>query len=547
MKKIIDGLEYKNLVDYGLRNLFLNKDKINELNVFPVPDGDTGTNMVMTLQNGYSAIKDCDNNLSSISQRFANAIVFGARGNSGVITSQFFRGISECFFQLSEADPAVFASALQNGVDKAYKSVSTPAEGTLLTVVREATDGVCFDLKNGKIQTFNELVSSFLEKARASLDNTPELLPILKSAGVVDSGGAGIVCIFEGMHKYLNGEWIAQAEDDSSNSDSIDYSLFNENSEFNLGYCTELLIQLTKNKNSFDYDMFKQELSSLGESIVIYYENGKVKLHIHTNSPENVLASCHKYGEFLSLKIENMSVQHHDKESKKSSNVYSEQPKGKFSVLVVAYDEQMKEKFSEMGADLVILGDRLCPPSAADFITAFNKTNGPILVFANGKNASLSAKQAVSLYDKSKIVIIETKSDTECYSALPMIDFDNENIEVVAETIRETISNIKTVTISSSIKQTIFNGENINVGQLVAFSDKEVLALGNNYKEVAIKAINTIMTKNERDVITMFVNKKISTITLDEIKEYVSQFYMYTEVYVVETNDSVFDIILSFE
>ena len=546
MKKKIDGQEYRNLIDYGLRNLALYKDEVNTLNVFPVPDGDTGTNMVMTLQNGYTAIKEGDQDLSEVSKKFANAIVFGARGNSGVIMSQFFRGISEYFFQLREADLSAFAAALKRGVESAYKAVSSPAEGTLLTVVREATDSVCAALENDKLQSFDDMVNAFLEQAKISLENTPELLPILKSAGVVDSGGAGIVYIFEGMMKYLNGESIMQIEQ-SERAVVVDYSQFNEESKFELGYCTELLIQLTKGKAAFDYAAFKKELSPLGDSIVTSYEDGKVKLHIHTQTPENVFVLGHKYGEFLAIKVENMSVQHHEKEAKRTVNVYADYPKGKFSVLVVAYDEPMKERFMEMGADLVIMSDRLCPPSAADFIEAFEKTTGSVLVFANGKNASLSAEQAAKLYDKAKVVVVETKSDMECYAALPMIDFDCEDVEEVAQAVRETIANVKTVIITAANKDSCFDGQDIKSGELVAISGSKLLALGELHKEVAISAIEAVMSEGERDVITMFVNGKVPEEVVEKIQEFVAEAYIYTEVGTIETEDELFDIVLSFE
>lgn len=546
MKKKIDGQEYRNLIDFGLRNLALYKDEVNTLNVFPVPDGDTGTNMVMTLQNGYIAIKESGQDLSEVSKKFANAIVFGARGNSGVIMSQFFKGISEYFFQMREADPSAFTAALKQGVECAYKAVSSPAEGTLLTVVREATDSVCKELDDGKLQSFDDVMDAFLSRAKVSLENTPELLPILKSAGVVDSGGAGIIYIFEGMQKYLNGETITQIEQ-TENTIVVDYSQFNEDSKFELGYCTELLIQLTKGKTPFDYAAFKKELSPLGDSIVTSYEDGKVKLHIHTQTPENVFILGHKYGEFLAIKVENMSVQHHEKETKRKVNVYAEYPKGKFSVLVVAYDETMKERFMEMGADLVIVSDRLCPPSAADFIEAFEKTTGPILVFANGKNASLSAEQASKLYDKSKIVVMETKSDTECYAALPMLDFDCEDIDEVAQSARETIANVKTVIISAASKDSCFDGKDIKLGDFVAFSGSKLLAVGEQYQEVAISTIESVMNECERDVITMFVNGKVPEDVIEKIQEFVAESYIYTEVGTIETEDELFDIVLSFE
>ena len=542
----IDGHDYRDLIDYGLRNLALYKNEINTLNVFPVPDGDTGTNMVMTLQNGFATIENDDSDLSSVSKKFARAIVFGARGNSGVIISQFFRGFSECFFEKTEADISDFTEALEKGVECAYKAVSVPTEGTILTVIREATEEVRNKSSNGKIQGIDDAISVFLDQARCSLENTPELLPILKSAGVVDSGGAGVVYFFEGMQKHLRGEKIAPPEYEGQAA-ATDYSLFNESSNFDLGYCTELLIQLTNGKAPFDYDAFKEEIAPLGTSTVTSYNDGKVKLHIHTSTPENIFITCHKYGEFLSVKVENMSVQHHEQEAKRTVNVYSEYPKGKFSVLAVAYDRSMKERFMEMGADLVIMGDRLCPPSAADFIEAFNKTTGSILVFANNKSASLSAEQAVKLYGKTKVVVVDTRSDAECYAALPMIDFDCDDVEEVAANIRETIANIKMVTVSSATKDAHFNGQDIKSGDLVAFSQCELIALGNLHKDVAINAIQAVMDKEEKDVITVFVNDRVPQSAVDEICEFVRENYLYTEVGAIETEDEFFDIVISFE
>ena len=425
--------------------------------------------------------------------------------------------------------------------------MSNPAEGTLLTVIREASDSVCEKLESGEISDFSGVVDCFLERARISLDNTPELLPILKSAGVVDSGGAGIVYVFEGMQKYLNGETIESTLQNEAVV-SVDYSIFNKDSKFELGYCTELLVQLTNGKQKFHYETFKKELAKLGDSIVTSFEDDKVKIHVHTATPENVFVLCHKYGEFLAIKVENMSVQHHEKEEKRTVNVYADHPKGHFSVLVVAYDESMKERFTEMGADLVIMGDRLCPPSAADFIEAFEKAEAnSILVFANGKNTSLSAEQATKLYDKAKVAVVTTKSDTECYAALPMIDFESDDVNEVAENVRETIENIKTVTISVATKESCFDGQEIKLGELVAFSGSSFLALGDAHKEVAIGAIAEVMNDGERDVITMFVNDKVREEDLDDIQAFVSEHYLYTELAIVETEDEFFDIVLSFE
>ncbi len=542
----IDGQHYRNLIDYGIRNLSLYCDEVNELNVFPVPDGDTGTNMVLTLQNGFSAMEAHINELSEISKKFANAIVFGARGNSGVIISQFFKGFSECFFKLNEADCETVAKALEKGVDSAYKAVSNPTEGTVLTVLREATEYVRRKLSEGKISNMTEMITLFLKKARLSLEHTPELLPILKSAGVVDSGGAGIVYVFEGMHKYLNGENI-EKNAVGVIAQAIDYSKYNRSSTFEYGYCTELLIQLLDRKAPFDKAYFKRELEGLGDSIVLSIEDDKVKLHIHTKSPEKILTFCHEYGEFLSLKIENMSVQHNELK-RREVNVYTELRRGSFSVLAVAHDPSMKDSFAQMGADLVMLGDRHCPPSASDFVEAFDKADAKtILVFANGKNTRLSAEQASKLYDKARVVVFDTESDTECYAVLPLIDFESDDVDAISEEVRQTVDNIKTVTITSATKDTFFDGQKISIGDLVAFSGCSLVSLGDSYSNVAISAIDKVMKEKECDVITIFVNERITEEQISQIEEYVSINYIYTELAFVNTEDDFYDIVLSFE
>ena len=306
----IDGICYKNMIDYGVRNLEIHCDILNGLNVFPVPDGDTGTNLVMTVKNGLKAIEDAGEDIAPVAQKFARAIVFGARGNSGVISSQFFKGISEYFAKSDKVDIELFVCALEKGVKAAYEAVAVPSEGTILTVIREATQYVRDNLQ--KITSINSLVELFLEQARISLENTPDLLPVLKDAGVVDSGGAGIVFFFEGVKKYLDGEKL-DVSGKAVKDNYVNYSDFNRQSKF-YGYCTECLIQLTDAKlgsdGNFDYESFKGELSQLGDSIVTSFDDSKIRVHIHSFTPERVLDFCHRFGEFLSVKIENMSVQH---------------------------------------------------------------------------------------------------------------------------------------------------------------------------------------------------------------------------------------------
>lgn len=555
MTKVINGARFRELINYGMRNLILNRDEINALNVFPVPDGDTGTNMVLTLQNAVSAMDS--SSLSENATKFSKAIIYGARGNSGVILSQFFKGFAECFSVLEEADALVFATALKRGVKCAYKAVSNPHEGTILTVLRESCEQAHKRVSKGWDENIDEILETLVKKSKSSLKKTPELLPILKSAGVVDSGGAGMVYIFEGMQKYLNGEKIEIKEShDLPQIVAIDYSAYNENSTFEFGYCTELLLQILNSKKYFNYNQFLSKLSKLGDSIVTSFNDGKVKIHIHTFDPEKVFSLCHKHGEFLTIKVENMSVQHNETlkdeeeeaEPKATVSVYHDAPKGSFSVLCVAHEQSMKEYFIEMGADIVMLGDRLCPPSTSDFIDAFNTVDTKtIFVFANGKNTYLSAYQASKLYDKARIVVIDSKSDNECYSCLPMIDYEENDHDAVNEAINEVISNIKTVTVSIASKESTFDETTIKVGELFAFTGSKLLSVGNSYVTVTCEAIDKEMENGPRDVISLFVSSNVPSDSIDKITAYVGEKYMYTELALVKTKDDFFGIVISFE
>lgn len=556
MTYVINGQTFRELIEYGAKNLARNRDEINALNVFPVPDGDTGTNMVLTLQNGVQAMKSTE--LSQNAKSFSQAIVYGARGNSGVILSQFFKGFAECFATLDEAGAFAFAMALKRGVKCAYGAVSNPAEGTILTVLREASEHACKRIAKGKYETIDEIVAGLLKKAKSSLEKTPDLLPILKSAGVVDSGGAGAVYIFEGMYKYLCGEEIEGADmSNQSQAPSIDYTAYNEESVFEYGYCTELLLQLLSSKKRFNYDSFLDKLSKLGDSIVTSHNESKVKIHIHTTEPEEVFALGHKYGEFLTIKVENMSVQHNEiygtnaqekPQQSASISVYTDVAKGSFSVLCVAHEASMKDYFIDMGADIVLLCDRLCPPSASDFIELFKKAETKtVFVFANSKNTYLSADQASKLYDEARVIVVNTKSDSECYACLPMIDYEEDDHDAVLEGINEVISNIQTVTVSVASKESTFDEQKIEVGELFAFTGSKLLSVGNSYVDVTCEAIEKIMQDEPKDVISLFISPKIKEDTVEKISSFVSEKYMYTELSVVETKDDFFDIVLSFE
>ena len=543
MNQFINGQLFRALTDYAIRNLALHCEEINDLNVFPVPDGDTGTNMLTTARIGYAAIEHFDGDLSETAKKFSDTIVYGARGNSGVILSQFLKGFSQVFAEVDgEADCACFIRALGSGVALAYSAVSHPAEGTILTVLREATEEV-----SGKAYSdLAVLLEDFLARARISLDNTPNLLPVLKSAGVVDSGGVGAICFFEGMKKYLCGEDIA-ADATPAKDAVIDYSVFDRNTAFEYGYCTEGLLQLCNGREQPESESFKAMLNELGESVVISFENDKVKFHVHTQCPEKVLAYAHTFGEFLTLKIENMSVQHSGQVSK-TVTVSAQREKGAFALVAVSPNEQMTQLFEQMGVDVVVLAYGGYSPSTQDFIKAYSAAECEnIIVLPNDKNLFLVAQQAQALSADTSIFIADTKSIADCYAALAIIDFDCSDPAEILQDINRTAGNIYDVLITRSAKDTVFDSLEINKGDFIAMAGDSILAVGKTSLEVACAVADRVLSEQERDNVTFFAGSSFSSEDADELSRYIRQNHIFTETDLVTTGIDSFDLILSFE
>lgn len=545
----LDGNLYKQLIYYGIRNLKIHESIVNDLNVFPVPDGDTGTNMTMTLTNGFNAIRNEEGELSELAAKFAYEVAFGARGNSGVISSQFFKGFSESFADVRVADVEMFIQALNRGVAEAYKSVARPTEGTILTVVREATEYVNALYQQSKLSSVPEVIDAFLERARVTLENTPELLPVLKHAGVVDSGGAGIVYFFQGMKKYMMNENLEEIGDiaiENKETVDIDYSIFHRNSKFEYGYCTELLIQLMEGKEPFDYDKFQKEVETLGDSVATVFADDKVKLHVHTEQPDRVLKYCHQFGEFLTLKIENMSVQHEGK--KQGVLAATEKEHRFFAIVATASDSLLEQNFKDMGVAVTIPGGQSCNPSVQEFVAAFEQANADnIIVFPNNKNVILTANQAKNLYDKANVIVVNSKSMAECYSALGLVDFDSRDLQSVVEIIEDTIRNIDIVAVTKAVRNAKYDNLKITVEDFVAIDDSEILGLGKSITEVVFPIIDTCLTNQNKDVVTLFTGKSMSEEEIEEIVNYISDKYLYTDCGVVMTDNEIYYLTLAFE
>lgn len=541
----INGSCFTDLIHSGIKNLEKHRKILNELNVFPVPDGDTGTNMVMTLRYGFEAITSQERTLSEIAQQFSSAAVFGARGNSGVIVSQFFKGLSEGFDGVDFADCEVFAKALQNGCKYAYASVSEPVEGTILTVLKDASLAVTNALP---LQSVNAAIDIFLAEARVSLAHTPDLLPILKKASVVDSGGSGIVYFFEGVKKYLNGEAI-EGSDEVVVSEQIDLSLFNKDTSFHYGYCVEGLLQLKVDVREFEHDSFKDKLSDYGESIVSSLEKDKVKIHIHTKKLGRLMDYCQKYGEFLTIKIDNMSVQHIQKvkeqQEAKKFLYDTNREQTNYAVIAVASNQYMQQRFFDMGADVVILSD--IAPSSQDFMDAFKFTSAKnILVFPNSANSILTSMKAGSLYRKAKVTVLNSRSIAECYATLSILDF-NSTIDEAVTLANDTISEIYQFSIYHAVKDVKYGSRKIDKNDFFALSNNKILDVRNTLDSITIHTINSVLQKQIYEVVTLFYGKYISPEYIEHLVEKLKELGHDAEFATVSTYETIYDITVTFE
>ena len=549
MIKTINGSCLLELLEASVRNLNKNRKKLNDLNVFPVPDGDTGTNMVMTLRGGISAAKEA-NGLSDVASKFATAAVFGARGNSGVIISQFFKGISVALEGCDEADVKKLCEALDCGVEFAYASVAKPVEGTMLTVLREAASALRSALP---IEYIDEAIEKLIFEAKLSLNRTPELLPILKKAGVVDSGACGVVCIFEGMRMQLSGEVIEDHDnDDTVALQNIDLDRFDKNTQFKYGYCVEGVIQLKVDECDFVHEAFKREICSLGDSLVSSIEGDKIKLHVHTKSLGDLFNYCQRYGEFLHVKIDNMTVQQIMNEPYESSAKKNEKflvldgdGNSKYAIVAVASTPEMQLKFSEMGADVVILSD--IAPSSKDFLDAFELIHSKeIIVFPNSSNSILSSMQAGSFYKKAKVSVLNSRSLAECFACLCVMDFDVSADEAVAIA-NDTMSSLYQVSVYHASKDVTFGTRRIARNEFFALANKDIVAVGDTLANATVTSIKDVLDKRDCGVITLFFGRFISAQYIEILAADLSRICKGAEIATVATYDTACDLTIVFE
>ena len=561
--KLMGGNLLSKMAKGGAMQLRSNAEEVNKLNVFPVPDGDTGDNMRMTIESGVAAIENLEtDNLADVMKAFSHGMLLGARGNSGVILSQFFAGTAKGIEGVDQADPAVFGRALQKGVAQAYTSVMTPTEGTILTVAREAVEyAVARITPESTIQT---LFSDLVGEMHASLERTPEILSVLREAGVVDSGGAGLFYIMDGFNRVLNGDEFLDEEGfakltekkQKTPAPEEDLDAFGPDSVMTYGYCTELLVRLQNSKiniATFDIEALKAFLSSVGDSIVAFQTDSIVKIHVHTLTPEKVLAHCRTFGEFLKVKIENMSLQHSstvegDKEEKSTpvkeeAPVAPAAPAKKYGVVAVCTGPGIEQLYRDFGTDEVVEGGQTQNPSTNDFLDAFAKVNAEhIFVFPNNGNIFMAAQQAADIYTAAKIHVIPSKNIGSGYVALSTANFECEDAEQVASEMTEALGRVTAGYVSPSIRDAEINGVTIKNGDTIGIIGKEIV-LSNPDQHAAALGLTEKILDGDKFMLTVFCGKDATPEQQSALQADIQKTYPAVESYFIDGGQDIYPFI----
>lgn len=552
-ERYLDGEMMANMVRGGAANLRSNAREVNDLNVFPVPDGDTGDNMSMTMEGGVAALEGVDsNNLADVMEHISRGMLLGARGNSGVILSQFFAGMNKGFSACEKADAHVVGQALEEGVRQAYSSVITPTEGTILTVAREAVEYAVSRINDDT--TISVLFSDLTTEMYASLQRTPEILEVLKEAGVIDSGGAGLFYIMLGFSKILQGEEITAEQSvlQKPGNAAIDLNAFGPDSEMVFGYCTELLLRLQNAKtdiDAFDTAVIVDYLSSIGDSIVCVKNDSIVKLHVHTMTPGNVLTFCQQFGECLTIKIENMNVQHSEQKENAAKSARKERPMKEHGTVAVASGDGIADLFRQLGVDAVVSGGQTQNPSAQDFLSAFAEVNAKhIYVFPNNGNIVMAAKQAGQLYDKGEVHVIESKDLGQGYAAISSLNFQSDDAEQIAAQLTEAMGYVKTGSVSTSIRDAELNGVHIENGDYIGFVGKEMLVSRKELSDAAEELLVKMgLDTGDVYMVTAFTGSDAPADAVDALQSFMEENYPDVEFYTVEGGQEVYPFIFVVE
>ena len=529
----VNGMQLKDMIISGANNLENNKGPVNALNVFPVPDGDTGTNMSLTMQLAVKEINSLkDIKVNTVAAAAANGSLMGARGNSGVILSQIWRGFAKALKNQKTMNVKALADALLEGSNTAYKAIMKPTEGTILTVIREAAE---YAIKvSDNFQDILLFMEEIIEKSNTILERTPEMLPVLKSAGVVDAGGKGLITIFEGMYQALKtGERVELKKASLLKQEEfeIEHKPVFKAEEINFGYCTEFFIK----GKELNLEKYRDEVAAFGDSLVVVGDDNLLKVHIHTNNPGGVLELALAYGELSKIKIDNMREQHNEllfKEEEYRNARKEEQevskPAERYGVVAVAMGEGISDIFKDLGASEIIEGGQTMNPSTEDILTSVNKVNAEtVFIFPNNSNIILAANQAKSLAEKD-VVVVSTKTIPQGISALMALDYD-KSIEENSKKFDKAIASVKSGLVTYAVRNSNYDGIDIEEGNILGMVEGKISGVGKDIIEVSHKVLDSMINENS-SLISIYYGSEVTEKEAENLKKEIGDFYSDCEI-----------------
>lgn len=546
----INGLVLAKMIDLGSKNLAKNAEKINSLNVFPVPDGDTGTNMNLSMSSGAKeTAANVVENIGELGKSFSKGLLMGARGNSGVILSQLFRGMTQHIAGKSEIDAKEFAAAIQNGVSIAYKAIIKPVEGTILTVAREAAEAGVKAAEN--TTSIIEVMDAIYLEAQESLKRTPELLPILKEVGVVDSGGQGLVCVYQGFVAALKGEEIEGLDTVETNvvdmqfEDDHDMD-FMSPEDIVYGFCTEFTVRLDKDKKEFNEDKFREDMSKFGDSLLVISDSEYVKIHVHTETPGEVFNYGQQYGELIKIKSDNMREQHREVLRKQEAKQASAPKEVKEQAMIsISMGAGLSKVLKSMGVDYIVEGGQTMNPSTEDIMKAIKEVNAKnIYIFPNNKNIQLAAKQAAELAEEN-VFVIESKTAPQGLAAVMVFNSQLSPEENFAN-MQEVLSTVSTLEVTHAVRDTNIEGVEIKKDQFMGIKDGKIV--------VSDLSLNTVLEEllekslyEDKEIVTLYLGEDSTDEYTDFLEELLENKYPDVEVELIESGQPVYPYIIGVE
>ncbi|MBS3491183.1 fatty acid kinase catalytic subunit FakA [Staphylococcus aureus] len=544
----INGKLFADMIIQGAQNLSNNADLVDSLNVYPVPDGDTGTNMNLTMTSGREEVENnLSKNIGELGKTFSKGLLMGARGNSGVILSQLFRGFCKNIESESEINSKLLAESFQAGVETAYKAVMKPVEGTILTVAKDAAQAAIEKANN--TEDCIELMEYIIVKANESLENTPNLLAVLKEVGVVDSGGKGLLCVYEGFLKALKGEKVeakfAKLDKDEFVHDEHDFHGVINTEDIIYGYCTEMMVRFGKNKKAFDEQEFRQDMSQFGDSLLVINDEEIVKVHVHTEYPGKVFNYGQQYGELIKLKVENMREQHREVIRKEQHTAKPKMETVETAIITISMGEGISEIFKSMGATHIISGGQTMNPSTEDIVKVIEQSKCKrAIILPNNKNILMASEQAASIVD-AEAVVIPTKSIPQGISALFQYDVDATLEENKAQ-MADSVNNVKSGSLTYAVRDTKIDGVEIKKDAFMGLIEDKIVSSQSDQLTTVTELLNEMLA-DDSEILTVIIGQDAEQAVTDNMINWIEEQYPDVEVEVHEGGQPIYQYFFSVE